>query len=80
LSADRFDAALEALERGDVDLAAELELSQRKRREDWKGSRVRRTVRLPRELDELLLDRAGQDDATLNEIVVLAVWNFLGGS
>jgi hypothetical protein len=74
---DRFDASMEALERGDVELAAELELSQRKRREDWKGRRVVRTFRIPVELDELLQDRAGQDDAHINEIGVLALWAYL---
>jgi hypothetical protein len=77
---DRFDAALEALKLGDVDRAAELELSQRKRREDWKGRRVLRTFRIPVELDELLKDRAGEDETNLNDIGILALWAFLGGS
>jgi hypothetical protein len=68
---------MEALERGDVELAAELELSQRPRREDWKGKRVARTIRLPAELYELLLDRAGQDETTAQEIVQLALWAYL---
>jgi hypothetical protein len=75
--ADRFDAAMEALERGDVELAAELELSQRARRSDYQGKRRLRTIRLPVELDELLLDRAGQDETTITEIVVLALYDFL---
>ena len=71
--ADRFDASLAALRRGDVDEAAELELSQRKRS-------VTRTFRIPVELDELLQDRAGEDETTLNEIGILALWAFLDRS
>ena len=78
--ADRFDASLAALRRGDVDEAAELELSQRKRRTDWAGRRVTRTFRIPVELDELLQDRAGEDETTLNEIGILALWAFLDRS
>jgi hypothetical protein len=73
---DRFDAALAALDRGDVDLAAELELSQRPRREDWKGKRQEFRTRLPEELAELVLDLAGQTGMSYSEVLALIVHDF----
>jgi hypothetical protein len=74
--ADRFDASLAALERGDVDLAAELELSQRPRREDWKGRRDLMATRLPKELAERVRDLAGQTDMSYSEVLALIVHDF----
>ncbi len=73
---DRFDAALEALERGDVDLAAELELSQRPRRSDWQGRREFMATRLDEELAELVKDLAGRTGQTYSATLSYIVYKF----
>ena len=70
---DRFDASLAALERGDVDLAAELELSQRPRRSDWKGKRDRITISLVPEQGERVRDIAGSLDRPISEIAATLI-------
>jgi len=78
--ADRFATVHEALERGDVDLAAELELAQRQRRSDFKGPRDLMVTRLPTELAERVKDLAERAGMSYSETLALIVHKFFSES
>lgn len=73
---DRFDAAMAALERGDIETANELEMAQRARRSDWQGRRKEFRTRLPEELAERVLDLAGATGQSYSEVLALIVHDF----